>query len=336
MRAIGYTDPGPAAVLTDIELPDPVAGGHDLLVEVQAISVNPVDTKVRVRGGAAPGERYKVLGWDVAGVVLAVGADVEWFAPGDEVYYAGALNRPGGNSELHLVDERIAAHRPATLDVAAAAALPLTAITAWELLFDRLGVARDGGEGQSLLIVGAAGGVGSILTQLAARLTGLRVVGTASRPETAEWVRALGAHDVVDHSRPLAGQLAGLGIDRVEYIASLTHTDDHVPDLVKVLAPQGRIGLIDDPAELDARLLKQKAASLHWEYMFARSLFDTPDVAAQHRLLEEVARLVEAGVLRTTLDATYGEICAANLRRAHEFIESGRARGKVVLAGWPE
>ncbi|MCB0910451.1 MAG: zinc-binding alcohol dehydrogenase family protein [Propionibacteriaceae bacterium] len=335
MRAIGYTEAGPASVLADIELPEPVAVGRDLLVGVHAVSVNPVDTKVRVRGGAAPGEQYKVLGWDVAGTVLAVGADVTRFAPDDEVFYAGTLNRPGGNSELHLVDERIVAHKPASLDFAGAAALPLTSITAWELLFDRLGVPRDGGQGRTLLVVGAAGGVGSILVQLAARLTGLRVVGTASRPQTAEWVRALGADAVVDHGRPLAAQLADLGIDAVEYIASLTHTDDHFPDLVKVLAPQGRIGLIDDPAELDARLLKQKAASLHWEYMFARPMFDTPDVAEQGRILAEVARLADAGVLRTTMDAVHGEICAANLRRAHEFIESGRARGKVVLAGWP-
>lgn len=335
MRAIGYTEPGPASVLADIELPPPLATGHDLLVEVRAVSVNPVDTKVRVRGGAAPGERYKVLGWDVAGIVLAVGQKVTRFAPGDEVYYAGALTRPGANSELHLVEERVVARKPASLDFAAAAALPLTAITAWELLFDRLGVARGGGAGRTLLIVGAAGGVGSVLTQLAARLTSLRVVGTASRPETTEWVRALGAHDVIDHNGPLGPQLAGLGIDGVEYIASLTHTDDHFPDLVKVLAAQGRIGLIDDPAELDARMLKQKAASLHWEYMFARTMFDTPDVAEQGALLAEVARLVDAGVIRTTLDTVLGEITAANLRSAHEFIESGRARGKVVLAGWP-
>jgi zinc-binding alcohol dehydrogenase family protein len=335
MRAIGYTSPGPASVLADIELPDPVPGSRDLLVEVRAVSVNPVDTKARVRGGAAPGQRYKVLGWDVAGVVRAVGAEVTGFAAGDEVWYAGSFVRPGGNSELHLVDERIASRKPATLDFGAAAAMPLTAITAWELLFDRLGVVRDAGEGRTLLVVGAAGGVGSILVQLAARLTKLRVIGTASRPETAEWVRSLGADAVVDHSRPLAPQLAEAGAAQVELVAALTHTGEHFPQLVEVLAPQGRIGLIDDPAELDARLLKQKAASLHWEFMFTRSTFGTPDMAEQGALLAEVARLVDAGVLRTTLDRTYGEITAANLVRAHEFIESGRARGKVVLAGWP-
>lgn len=334
MRAIGYPNPGDASVLTDVELPDPEPGGRDLLVEVRAISVNPVDTKVR-RGAAPEPGQVKVLGWDAAGVVRSVGVDVTMFSAGDEVWYAGSVTRPGANSELHLVDERITAKKPATLDFAAAAAMPLTTITAWELLFDRLGVARHGGEGASLLIVGAAGGVGSMLTQLATKLTRLHVIGTASRPETADWVRTLGARDVIDHSRPFAEQLAGIGVEAVDYIASLTHTGDHYPQLAGVLAPQGRLGLIDDPQQLDVRLLKQKAASLHWEYMFARPMFDTPDVVEQHRLLTEVAELVDAGVLRTTLDSVGGEITAANLRAAHEFIESGRAKGKVVLAGWP-
>lgn len=334
MRAIGYTATGPAAVLQDVELPDPAPTAHDLLVEVRAISVNPVDTKVRRNAAPEPGQ-VKVLGWDAAGVVRAVGPGVTRFAPGDEVWYAGSVTRPGANSELHLVDERIAARKPTSLDFAEAAAMPLTTITAWELLFDRLGVARDGGEGSELLIVGAAGGVGSMLTQLAAHLTRLRVIGTASRPESAGWVRTLGANDVIDHSRPLAEQLEAIGVDGVEYIASLTHTDEHYPQLAGVLAPQGRLALIDDPQQLDVRLLKQKAGSLHWEYMFARPMFGTPDLVRQHELLAEVAGLVDTGVLRTTLQSSRGEITAENLRAAHEFIESGRAVGKVVLAGWP-
>ena len=334
MRAIGYTTPGPAQVLGDLDLPDPEPANGDLLVEVRAVSVNPVDTKVRRNSAPPPGEA-KVLGWDASGVVRAVGAAVTGFVAGDEVWYAGSVTRPGANSELHLVDQRVVAHKPASLDFAAAAAMPLTTITAWELLFDRLGVGRDGGSGKSLLVVGAAGGVGSMLVQLAARLTGLRVIGTASRPQTADWVRGLGAHDVIDHSRPLAGQLADLGVPAVEYIAALTHTDQHFPQLAEVIAPQGRLGLIDDPQHLDVRLLKQKAASLHWEYMFARSMFETPDLAEQHRLLAEVASLVDAGVLRSTVAGVTGEITAANLRAAHEFLESGRAIGKVVLAGWP-
>ena len=337
MRAIGYRTTGDAEVLEDVELPDPAPGDRDLLVEVRAVSVNPVDTKVRRRTGPADGEEVKVLGWDAAGVVREVGASVEGFAPGDEVWYAGAQVRPGCDSELHLVDERIVSHKPTSLDFPQAAAMPLTAVTAWELLFDRLGVARKGGEGQSLLVVGAGGGVGSILVQLATRLTDLRVIGTASRPETEEWVRSLGADDVIDHGRPLVDQLHDLGLDHVELVAALTHTGDHYDQIVEALAPQGRIGVIDDPADgLDVMPLKQKSGSLHWEFMFTRSTFGTDDMAEQGRILAEVARLVDEGVLRTTTEAAPQPITAADLREAHEFIESGRAVGKVVLAGWPE
>lgn len=334
MKAIGYTASGPATVLTDIELPTPAPGPHDLLVEVKAISVNPVDTKVRASMAPEQG-RTKVLGWDAAGVVRAVGGQVTLFAPGDEVFYAGSIARAGANSELHIVDERIVGPKPASLDFAAAAALPLTSITAWELLFDRLGVEAGGGDGQTLLVVGAAGGVGSILVQLAARLTKLRVVGTASRPETQAWVRDLGAHDVVDHSGDLAAALRSAGIDEVNYVASLTSTTAHFPALVEVLAPQGHIGVIDDPDTLDVTPLKPKSGALHWEFMFTRAVFGTPDMIAQHDLLKEVAGLVDSGIVRTTLGDTFGEISASNLIRAHAFIESGRARGKVVLAGWP-
>lgn len=338
MKAIGYREPGAIDrddALLDIELPDPVPGARDLLVEVRAVSVNPVDTKVRTRAGPDAGQDHKVLGWDVAGVVRAVGDGVTLFAPGDEVFYAGSIARAGGNSELHLVDERIAGRKPASLGFAEAAALPLTAITAWELLFDRLQVPRDGGDGDTLLVVGAGGGVGSILVQLARRLTRLRVVGSASRPETTEWVSALGAHDVVDHRKPLALEVADLGIDGVRYAASLTRTDRHWAQLVEALAPQGRIGLIDDPVPApDVTALKRKSGSLHWEFMFARPLFQTADMAEQHRLLQEVSRLVDAGVLRTTVGEHFGTIDAANLKRAHAFVERGQARGKVVLEGW--
>lgn len=335
MRAIGYRTTGEPDVLEDVELPDPEATGRDLLVEVRAVSVNPVDTKVRRRQGPGEGETHHVLGWDVAGVVRAVGGEVVEFSVGDEVWYAGSLVRPGGNSELHLVDERLVSRKPTSLDFAEAAALPLTAITAWELLFDRLGVERDRGEDQTLLVVGAAGGVGSILVQLAAQLTQLRVVGTASRPETTDWVRRLGAHEVIDHRSPLAPQLADLGIEGVELVAALTHTGEHYEQLVEVLAPQGRLGVIDDPPTLDVLPLKQKSASVHWEFMFTRSMFETPDMAEQHRLLATVADLVDEGTLRTTTESVYGQIDAATLQRAHAFVERGRAVGKVVLAGWP-
>ncbi|PZQ27694.1 MAG: zinc-binding alcohol dehydrogenase family protein, partial [Ectopseudomonas oleovorans] len=256
--------------------------------------------------------------------------------PGDKVFYAGAIDRAGANSELHLVDERIVGHMPGSLSFAEAAALPLTAITAWELLFERLQVAESSADqGQSLLIVGAAGGVGSILTQLARHLTGLTVIGTASRPETQAWVRDLGAHHVIDHSKPLSEELARIGIGQVTHVASLTQTDQHYAQLVECLAPQGRLALIDDPLQpLDVMQLKLKSLSLHWELMFTRSLYQTADMIEQHRLLERVSDLVDAGVLKTTLGEHFGTINAANLRRAHALLESGKAKGKIVLEGF--
>lgn len=337
MKAVGYKEPLPIAEsesLLDIELPEPEPRGRDLLVQVRAVSVNPVDTKVRKSTRPVPGS-YKVLGWDAAGIVQAAGEQVTLFRPGDEVFYAGSIARPGSNSELHLVDERIAGRKPSSLSFTEAAALPLTTITAWELLFDRFGV-RPGkpADAGSLLIVGGAGGVGSILIQLARRLTGLTVIATASRPETKQWCAELGAHHVVDHKEPLAPQLRALGIPQVEYIASLTATDQHYPGIVEVLAPQGKFGLIDDPPSIDAKPLKRKAASLHWEFMFARPVFETPDILAQHLLLDETASLVDSGILRTTLAHEMGAVNAANLKKAHELLESGRSHGKVVLTGF--
>lgn len=337
MKAVGYKKPLPIEdpeSLLDLEIPTPEAEGHDLLVEVKAISVNPVDVKIRA-STKPDGDDYKILGWDAAGIVKEVGAEVSLFKPGDAVYYAGSRIRSGTNAEFHLVDERIVGKKPSTLNYAHAAALPLTSITAWELLFDRLGV-RHGKplNAGRLLIVGGAGGVGSILIQLARKLTGLTVVATASRPETQQWCLDLGAHHVIDHTKPLAEQLHAIGIPEVEYITSLTATDTHFPALAEILAPQGKIGLIDDPISLDATLLKRKSASLHWELMFTRSLFNTPDILAQHRILNEVADLVDEGVIRTTIAETLGTINASNLKKAHALIESGRAKGKLVLEGF--
>lgn len=337
MKAIAYyqslpiTDP---QSLQDIELPAPDVGPRDLLVEVRAISVNPVDTKIRQNvqpeGGVA-----KVLGWDVAGVVKAVGAEVTLFKAGDKVFYAGSIARAGGNSELHAVDERIVGHMPQTLGFAEAAALPLTAITAWELLFDRLQVEEGNNDaGQSLLIVGAAGGVGSILTQLAAQLTGLKVIGTASRPQTQAWVKDLGADLVIDHSQPLSEALKHSGHAQVTHVASLTQTDLHLDQLVEALAPQGKFALIDDPKALDVTKLKRKSLSLHWEFMYTRSLFETADMIQQHHLLNRVATLIDAGTLKTTVGEHFGTINAENLRRAHALLESGKAKGKIVLEGF--
>ena len=338
MKAVGYRHPHPIdhpEALLDLNLPEPVATGRDLLVEVRAVSVNPVDTKVRASAGPAAGQDCKVLGWDAAGIVRAVGPEVTLFKPGDRVWYAGSIARPGTNSERHLVDERIVGPMPATLDFAQAAALPLTAITAWEMLFDRLGlVPGKRPTGQTLLIIGAAGGVGSVMTQLATRLTALTVIGTASRPQSQAWVKSLGAHHVIDHSRPLAEELRRIGLPGVDHIVSLTQTDQHLAQIVEAIAPQGRFGLIDDPQALDVMPFKRKSVSLHWELMFTRSLYGTADMIGQHRLLAEVAALVDAGLLRTTLAESFGPINAANLRRAHALLESGRAVGKVVLEGW--
>ena len=359
MKAVGYQTPSPIDTpgsLLDITLPDPQPSGRDLLVEIEAVSVNPVDAKVRASAKPFDGDPYRILGYDAAGVVRAVGPEVSLFQPGDEVFYAGSIARSGTNAELHLVDERIVGRKPATLSFAAAAALPLTSITAWELLFDRFTIERTGSSlthpnlssarlhpaptsssapsSAAILVLGGAGGVGSILIQLARQLTELTIIATASRPETREWCSQLGAHHVIDHSEPLKPQLDAIAIPQVEYIACLTATAQHYPGVVEFLAPQGKIGVIDDPPTLDAKPLKRKAASLHWEFMFARPVFETPDMIAQHHLLTEVARLVDAGVLRTTHTASLGIINAANLTQAHRLVESGKAQGKVVLEGF--
>ncbi|WPP44588.1 zinc-binding alcohol dehydrogenase family protein [Pseudomonas sp. AN-1] len=335
MKAISFTQhalpiDNPQALI-DISLPRPTPGPRDLLVEVRAVSVNPVDTKVRA--GTFTKEP-KILGWDATGIVREVGAEVTLFQPGDEVFYAGSIARTGSYSEFHLVDERIVGHKPHSLSAADAAALPLTSITAWELLFDRLGVVEGTGEGKCLLITGAAGGVGSMLVQLARKLTRLTVIGTASRQETADWVRQLGAHHVIDHSQPLLAQLQALGVPEIDYVASLTHTEQHFAQLIDVLKPQGRLGVIDDPETLDVMPLKRKSLSLHWELMFTRSLYETPDMINQYHLLNRVSALIDQGVLQTTVGEHFGAINAANMRRAHALIESGKARGKIVLEGF--
>ncbi|HXH14864.1 MAG TPA: zinc-binding alcohol dehydrogenase family protein [Sphingomonas sp.] len=337
MRAIGYTQSLPIddpQSLVDLDLPKPDATGRDLLVEVKAVSVNPVDTKIR-KNRADPDGKPQVLGWDAAGIVVAIGPDVTGFAVGDAVFYAGAIDRPGTNAEYHLVDERIVGHKPQLLDWAQAAALPLTAITGWETLFDRLDVRKPvAGAANAILIIGGAGGVGSITIQLARQLTDLTIIATASRDETRGWVEDLGAHHVIDHRKPLAEQVAALGLGAPAYVFSTTHTDEHLAEIATLLAPQGRLALIDDPKTLDIGPLKQKSISVHWELMYTRSLFQTPDMGEQGKLLDEVARLVDAGTIRTTMAENFGRIDAANLRRAHERIESHTAKGKIVLEGF--
>lgn len=337
MKAVGYRQSLPITrdeALIDVELPPREPLPRDLRVSVKAVSVNPVDTKIRMRQAPPQGETA-VLGFDAAGVVESVGNMATLFKPADEVFYAGQMDRPGCDSELHLVDERIVGRKPKSLSFAEAAALPLTSLTAWELLFDRLGApfGRKDVMGE-LLVIAGAGGVGSILIQIARRLTGLRVIATASRPETVAWCEKMGAHDVIDHRRPLEEGLAEIGCETVSYIAALSATDQHLAVYPKIIAPQGKIAVIDDPKALDILPFKRKCASVHWEFMFARPVNQTPDMIQQHRILNEVADLVDAGVLRTTMTANAGPIRAANLRSVHATVESGKAIGKTVLSGF--
>ena len=322
-------DPG---CLTDTDAERPQPGPHDLRVAVHAVSVNPVDTKIRAGLIAAP-DAVHSLGWDAAGIVEAVGEAVTLFQPGQAVYYAGSFNRSGSNAQSHLVDERIVGHMPQTLSFAEAAALPLTSLTAWQLLFDRLGV-RPGkpADAGSLLVLGGAGGVGSMLIQLARRLTGLTVIATASRAPSRDWCLALGAHHVIDHRQPLSAQVGALPVPPVTHIAALSHTADHLHELADLIAPQGRLAIIDDHNTLDAAPFKTKSVSLHWEMVFTRPLYRTPDMIAQHRILDEVAALVDAGVLRSTLSRVLYPLDAAHLIEAHRLVEGGGIAGKVVVA----
>ncbi len=337
MKAIGYQKSLPAqqtASLSDIELPIPEPKGQDLLIEVKAIAVNPVDTKIRANV-EPEANAWKVLGWDAAGIVKAVGENVTDYKPGDKVWYAGDLTRQGSNAEYQLVDERIVGRKPESLDFAGAAALPLTAITAWEMLFDRLNIQQGSAlEGEKLLVIGAAGGVGSILVQLARQLTNLTVIATASRPESKAWLEELGAHHVISHKESLSEQVQALGLGEVDHVVSLNHTEAHLDEIVKSLKPQGQFGLIDDPEALNVRALKSKSLSLHWEFMFTRSMYETDDMAAQQALLNQVAQLIDQGVLKSTLGLHAGAINAANLRQAHEQLETGNTIGKIVLEGF--
>ncbi|MFB7912097.1 zinc-binding alcohol dehydrogenase family protein [Kitasatospora sp. NPDC056076] len=320
--------------LLDLDLPVPEPGPHDLLVRVEAVALNPVDHKVRQN--ADPGGRPRVLGWDAAGTVVAVGAQVALFEVGDEVYYAGALERPGANSRYHAVDERLAARKPTTLTFTEAAALPLTALTAWEGLFERLGLRTgDPAAPGTLLVTAAAGGVGSMVAQLARALTGLTVIGTASRPESAAFARRMGAHHVIDHTRPLGPQLAQAAPDGLDHVFSTAGTDRNLPAYAEALKPFGSVVAVDDFDSLEIGLLKAKSISFHWEFMFTRSMFATPDQAAQHRILTRIAHLVDAGTLATTATRDLGPVTAANLRQAHRLQESGTTIGKTTLTGFP-
>ena len=335
VKAIGYYTAGSIDrpdSLVDLSLAPPVPAPRDLIVRVRAVSVNPVDTKIRASVHPATGTS-RVLGYDSAGVVEVVGSDVTLFKPGDEVFYAGDIARQGANAELHAVDERIVGRKPRSIDWAAAAALPLTSITAWEALFDRLDIRRPVPGANAILVVGS-GGVGSIAIQLAKALTDLTIITTASLPEGADRVLSFGAGHVIDYRQPLAGAYAALGIAAPGFIFSTTHTQEHLPEIVQLIAPQGRIAIIDDPPALDIVALKSKMLSVHWEYMFGRAIYQTADMAEQHSLLNEVADLVEAGHIASTMTERLSPICAATLRQAHAQVEKGIARGKIVIEGW--
>lgn len=336
MKAVAYKTPGPIDredALQDIIVETPEAKGRDLLVKIHAVSINPVDTKLRRT--VQPEGDWRILGFDAAGIVEAVGPEVQNFLPGDAVFYAGSIARPGTNSEYHLVDERIVGRKPSSLSFAEAAALPLTTITAWEMLFDRLHVKCPTTQGaEIILVVGGAGGVGSITIQLLRALTDLTVIASASRPETNHWVEECGAHHVIDHSEPMAPQVEALGIGAPGYVFSTTQTGQHLADIVELIAPQGRFGLIDDPESCDILPFKRKALSVHWEFMFTRSLYGTPDMVLQGGLLNKVSGLIDAECLRSTATEVAGKIDAATLAKAHAKIESGSARGKIVLEGF--
>lgn len=337
MKAIGLTHYLPInnpKSLMDVEMDKPKPSGRDILVSIKAIAINPVDVKVRAPKDKVE-ETPRILGWDASGVVESVGEDVTLFTPGDEVYYAGDITRPGTYAEYQLVDERIVGHKPKSLSFAESAALPLTTLTAYESFFDRLNLDPNGGnKGETLLIIGGAGGVGSIGIQLAKR-AGLTVIATASRPETTSWVKELGADYVINHRQALRPQIEDLGLKYIDHIAIFNNTDGHWDAVSNLIRPQGRIvTIVENNKPLDMDALKTKAAGLIWEFMFARSMFETPDMIKQHEILNSISIDIDAGHLRSTMSEVLKPINAKNLRTAHELIETGRAKGKVVLDGF--
>lgn len=338
MKAIAITQKLPLDHLdcfVEVDLPDPVPGPRDLLVRIQAVSVNPVDYKVR-QSRAQEATEPRILGWDACGVVEAIGAEVNLFRPGDEVYYAGDITRAGSNAALQVVDERLVAKKPAILSYGQAAALPLTAITAWEALFERLGIvpwASEEQEGRTLLVIGGAGGVGSIAIQLARRIAGLKVVATASRPESADWCRQMGADHVISHREAFLPQLKEQGVGEVDYIFCCNDTDSHWKGMAEAVRPQGRIcSIVENARPLELGLLKSKSVTFVWEFMFTRSMYQTPDMIEQHRLLARVAELIDNGTLVSTCGEILLGLTPANVALAHQRVEAGTMIGKLVIA----
>lgn len=339
MKAVAIKDylpiDNPSSFL-DVDLPKPQPADRDVLVAVKAIAVNPVDTKVRAGRGkeGVTEDPPRVIGWDASGIVESVGHEVTLFKPGDEVWYAGDITRAGCNAEFQTVDERIVGRKPTSLSHAEAAALPLTTITAYESFFDRLRIDRDGkNKGESVLIIGAGGGVGSIGIQLA-KNAGLMVIATASRPETTAWVKELGADHVVSHREDMISQVRALGIQYVDHVA-IFNDMRHWTTAVELIRPQGGIVTIDDThLPMPMEIMKSKAASLHWEFMFARAMHQTSDMIEQHKLLSWVANEIDSNRIRTTIDKVLSPISAATMREAHRLIETGMAKGKIVVEGF--
>ncbi|WGK64967.1 zinc-binding alcohol dehydrogenase family protein [Croceiramulus getboli] len=335
MKAVGYKEN--LAIenedsLQNIEVSIPKATGKDLLVEVKAISVNPVDYKIRQSRTSENGE-WEIIGWDASGIVKEIGEDVTLFNVGDEVWYAGELTRQGSNAQYQLVDERIVGRKPTSLSFADAAAMPLTSLTAWEMLFDRIKVEKEDSS-KSILIIGAAGGVGSILVQLAKKLTKLKVIGTASRDKTRNWLKKLGVDIVLNHKNKLSEELKREALPEVDYIIGTNGTEEHFNEIVKMIDPQGKFGFIDDPKMVDATAFKPKAVSIHYELMFTRSLFNTADMIEQHHILNKISNLIDDAIIKPTTGEHFGTINSENLKRAHKLLESGKAKGKIVLEGF--
>jgi NADPH2:quinone reductase len=340
MKAVAYQTPGALNrpdSLMDIELPEPTPGCRDLVVQVDAVSVNPVDYKIRQNAAPLVGDDYRVLGWDSAGVVVNTGPNVQHYQVGDKVFYAGSLTRAGSNAQRQCVDERLVGKAPTSISEAQAAALPLTSLTAWEGLFDRFALKQH--STGTLLVIGGAGGVGSMVIQLAKALTSMRVIATASRPASQAWVKHCGADFVVDHHQPLAPQLKALAtgdatLEAPTHVYITQNSESYLATLADVMTPQGHILLIDDPDQLDIRPLKLKSISVHWEFMFTRAMFETPDMDRQREILNQVSAMIDSGHLRTTLNEELSPISAATLLQAHKLLESGQATGKLVASGW--
>ncbi|VDK14708.1 Zinc-type alcohol dehydrogenase-like protein [Oenococcus sicerae] len=336
MKAIGFKEHLPIEEensLIEFKLPKPIAKGHDLLVEVSAVSVNPVDIGVRTSGHGILKEP-KIIGWDAVGIVDSIGDNVSLFKKGDLVFYAGSFKRSGSDSQYQLVDERIVGHAPKNLIITQTAAMPLTSLTAWEVLFEQLEIDPQDhkfNREHTILIINGAGGVGSIATQLA-HWAGLNVIASASRPETIKWVMEHGADQTVNHRKDLIKEVRELGYKYVDYILELNDLDGHWDEMAELIKPSGRIASItENHRPINLRKLTQKRAKFAWEWMYTKSFYETPDMISQHQILDQVSELLDQGVIKSTLNEVLSPINVSNLKKAHKLVESNRMIGKIVV-----